>query len=178
MVRPFGWSEIYIFLDFFKCCSDTFGRPPDGFAWLKSCPKCFVLVFGSGWSSFLVICENFFLTAFICYVHVWANLRFWSDAGNSGRWHCSMMGLFTSYSTTSEVMRVTVEDGIVQWWGYLRQNLTTSKVSRVTVEAVSIQLGQILDFSDLPSAAFGRPPDDFGWLKNCLKTLCLMFRRL
>ena len=116
----FDFSRWLLDSSFFKCCSDTFGRPPDGFAWLKSCPKCFVLVFGSGWSSFLVICENFFLTAFICYVHVWANLRFWSDAGNSGRWHCSMMGLFTSYSTTSEVMRVTVEDGIVQWWGSLR----------------------------------------------------------
>ena len=38
----------------------------------------------------------------------------------------------------------------------------TSKVSRVTVEAVRIQLGQILDFSDLHSATFGRLPDDFG----------------
>ena len=75
---------------------------------------------------------------------------FWSDAGNSGRWHCSMMGLFTSY-------------------------LTTSKVSRVTVEAVIIQLGQILDFSDLHSDTLGRPPDDFGSLKSCLKPLSLMF---
>ena len=46
--------------------------------------------------------------------------------------------------------------------GALYVILTTSKVSRVTVEAVRIQLGQILDFSDLHSDAFGRPPDGFG----------------
>ena len=73
-----AWFQLGQILDFSYLHWDTFGRPPDGFGWLKSCLKCFVLVFGSGWSSFFVICENFFLTAFICYVHVWANLRFWS----------------------------------------------------------------------------------------------------